>query len=333
MESGLLRRPDEPKIFINNRILARTNGKPISTYDVMKKMDLTFYRHYPEYTSSNEARFQFYQMSWKHVLSEMIDKELILADAKESKIAVTSGDVRQEIESSFGPNVIANLDKAGLSFDEAFKMMHDDLLIRRLMSGRAHAKAVRQVTPNKVRAAYEQFIQDPENARLTQWTYRIITVKEKTLPKSEETARTIYSMLLEGTPPQKLVDKLKERKVIGRKGKVTVSNLIRNNEKEVSEDYRNILVNLEKGMFSQPFAHKSRSTNATVYRILSLEEKIPGSMPTYQEMEVGLKDKLLDDAIDKETDAYLLKLRDHYHVRDSDLDASIPSDYQPFRLN
>src|SRR5580658_6057552 len=67
---------EEPKIFVNNRILAKLNGKPISTYDLMKKMDLTFYREYPQYTSSTDARFQFYQMSWRYVLEEMIDKAL-----------------------------------------------------------------------------------------------------------------------------------------------------------------------------------------------------------------------------------------------------------------
>jgi hypothetical protein len=75
-----------PKIVINNRILGRVNGKPISTYDLMKKMDVSFFRQYPEYASSIEARFQYYEMVWKSALAEMIDKQLILADAQESKI-------------------------------------------------------------------------------------------------------------------------------------------------------------------------------------------------------------------------------------------------------
>ena len=72
-------------------------------------------------------------MSWKSALEEIIDKELILADAQESKIEVSSGDVRQEMERSFGPNIIANLDKAGISFEEASKIMQEEIIIRRMI--------------------------------------------------------------------------------------------------------------------------------------------------------------------------------------------------------
>jgi protein-tyrosine-phosphatase len=326
------RRQEEPKIFINNRILASINGKPISTYDLMKKMDLAFFRQYPEYASSNQARYQFYEYNWKPALSDMIDKQLILADAQESKIEVTSGDVRQEIESSFGPNTIANLDKAGISFEEASKIMQEEIIIRRLLAGRVHAKAMRQVTPSKVRLAYEEFIQDPNNARLTQWSYRMITIKDRTLQKTEALAKTTYQTLMEGVSLEQLAAQLKERKALGRKGKVTVSNIIKHNDKEISKDYREIMMGLEKGMYSQPFAHKSRSNNTTVYRILVVDEKIPGGIPSYKEMEANLKEKLLDQEINIETDNYLLKLRQHYHIRESDLENYLPANYQPFMI-
>lgn len=329
-ESLLMKKKEDPKILINNRILANVNGKPVSTYDLMKKMDLAFFRQYPEYASSVEARYQFYQFSWKPALSDIIDKELILADAKESKIEVSTGDVRQEIELSFGPNTIANLDKAGFSFEEAFKIMQEEILIRRLVAGRVHAKSMRQVTPNRVRQAYEEFIRDPANARLTQWSYRIITIKERNLQKTEETAKIVYQMLMDGVSLDELPLKLKERKVVGRKGKVTISNVIKQNDKEISDEYRDYITALDIGMYSQPFSHKSRATNSTVYRILIIEEKIPGGVPPYKEMEAKIKDKLLDDEIDKETDSYLLRLRQHYHIRQNDLDAYLPSNYQPF---
>ena len=326
------KRPEEQKILINNRILARVNGKPISTYDVMKKMDLSFFRQYPQYVSSNEARLQYYQASWKFALSDIIDKELILTDAQDSKIEVTGGDLRQEIEVAFGPNIIDNLDKAGFSYEEASKIMHDEILIRRLIAGRVHSKAIREVTPNKIRQAYDQYIQNPENARLTQWTYRTITIKERNLQKSEETAKAAYQLLNEGVSPDQLSTVLKERNILGKQGKVTVSNVIKQNEKELSNEYRNALITLDKGMFSQPFSQKSRSTNATVCRILAVDEKIPGGVPLYNEMEPILKEKLMDEEVDKQTDQYLLKLRQHYHIRQSDLDNYLPANFEPFIL-
>lgn len=323
---------EEPKIFVNNRILTKINGKPISTFDLMRKMDLAFYRQYPEYTSSNVARSQYYEMSWKHVLEDMIDKELILADAQESKIEVSSGDVRQEMESSFGPNMIANLDKAGMSFDEASKMMREEIIIRRMVAGRVHAAAVRQVTPIKVRQAYQEFIQNPENARLTQWSYRIVTIKDRNLQKTEETAKAAYKLLLEGIPLDDLNSTLKERKLLGRKGKVTISAIIKNNDKEISKDYQDILTSLDAGMYSQPFTQKSRSNQAVVYRILFIQEKIPGGITSFKEMEEKLKNELLNQAIDQETTIYLQKLRLHYHIKQNDLEANLPADYKPFVL-
>lgn len=322
----------EPKVFVNNRVLAKVNGKAITTYDLMKKMDLTFYRQYPQYANSVVARSQYYDMSWKYVLEELIDKELILADAQESKVEVTAGDVRQEMESTFGPNTIANLDKVGLTFDEAAKIVEEEMIMKRMVSGRVHAKALRQVTPIKVRQAYEIYIQDPANARLAQWVYRVVTIKDRTLQKSEETAQSAHQLLSAGVPLNQLVAKMKEQKLIGRRGKITVSNDVKNNEQELSKAYKEALDPLESGMFSQPFAHKSRADNGTVYRILYVQEKIPGSLPTYKEMEARLKNQLLEQVVDQETDSYLAKLREHYHIRQEDLNALLPADYRPFTL-
>ncbi len=322
----------EPKIFVNNRILARVNDKSISTFDLVKKMDLTFYRQYPQYAHSNDARYQYYEMSWRYVLEEMIDKELVLADAQESKIAVTSGDVRQEMEVALGPNIIENLDKAGLSFDEASKIMQEDLIMNRMLGGRVHAKALRSVTPSKVRQAYETFIADPANARLTQWQYIIITIKERTVERAENAAKAAYQLLMSGTTIDQLSDKLKEQKVLGRKGKVTASNVIKNNDQELSRAYKEALSSLDTGMYSQPFFHKSRESNAPLYRILFVQEKIPGGSPSFKELEGTLKEQLINQAVDQETDVYLQKLRQHYHIRQTDLDAFLPADYQPFIL-
>ena len=52
----------------------------------------------------------------------------------------------------------------------------------------------------KVRAAYEEFVQDPANARLTQWTYRIITVKEQTMRKNGRDGKVSLQNDLGGSP-------------------------------------------------------------------------------------------------------------------------------------
>lgn len=323
---------EEPKIFVNNRILAKINGKPITTFDVVKKMDLMFYKQYPEYVSSNEARFQFYSHGWKHILDDLISEELVLADAKESKIEASSGDVRQEMEQQFGPNIIDNLDKAGMTIDEAFKIVQAELIMQRTIGARVHTKALRVVTPIKIRAAYDDYIKDPKNRSLTKWTYLTVTVKDRDIKKTEALSKIVYQLIMDGVPLDKLEETLKARKLLGKNGKVTVSNEITQNEKELSEGYKEALTNLEAGMYSQPFAFKSRALKTTVYRILFVKEIVPGGFPTFKELEPKIKQSLLNDAADKETDLYLEKLRQHYHVRQADLKNMIPDDYQPFIL-
>lgn len=332
LDSFLDEKPKDAKILIQNRILAKINEKVISTYDVMKKMDLTFYRQFPQYVSSNEARYQFYQVNWEYILDELINKELVLADAKENKIEVSNGDVRQEMENLFGPNTIVNLDKAGLTFEEAWKIVQGDLIIKRMLGGRVHSKALRLLTPSKVRQAYEAYTQDPANTRHTNWHYQVITIRDRTPQKTETTAKLAYTLLLQGVPLNDLLEKLKENKAMGRKTRVTISEVIKNNEQEMSQTYKDALSSLDAGMYSQPISQKSRTDNAMVYRIFFVKEKIPGGLPSFAEVESKLKDRVLDEIIDNETDQYLVRLRQHFHIRTEDLKAMIPEDYQPFCL-
>ncbi len=58
-ESFLFGQGESAQIFVNNRILAVANGKPISVYDIMKKWMCFFYKQYPQYTSNQNARLQF----------------------------------------------------------------------------------------------------------------------------------------------------------------------------------------------------------------------------------------------------------------------------------
>ncbi|KAM9955010.1 hypothetical protein ACTFIW_000840 [Dictyostelium discoideum] len=60
-------------ITIDNQILATVRDHVITVLDLVKKMDMIFYRQYPEYRSSPEAGLQFYQTHWRAVLKEAID--------------------------------------------------------------------------------------------------------------------------------------------------------------------------------------------------------------------------------------------------------------------
>lgn len=332
IESSLLGGGKEPEISINNRILAKVNGKAISVMDIMKKMDMLFYRQFPQFTSSAVARYQFYLANWKAVLTELIDKELIMADAAESKLIVSAGDVRQEMETMFGPNIIENLDKVGLSFDEAYQMVLSEITLRRMMYFRVQSKAISQTTPQKILDYYNKIAKD--NIRDNEWIYRVITVRHKDSTKAAETANTVRSLLNEDKVAfEDIPSKLKELiPQSPRQPTVTVSEEFHTNEKELSESFKKNLETLHADSYSLPLPQKSRADNSTVVRIFYLKEMKPGGVIPFKELELKIKTILVEEAMEKESNAYLSKLRQHFDAQEAEIKELIDSDYQPFVL-
>lgn len=322
----------EMQITVNNRILAKVNGKAISVMDLMKKMDMLFYRQFPQYMSSVQARYQFYQANWKHVLEELIDKELILADAQEAKLPISAGDVRQEMEVLFGPNIIANLDKTGLTFEEASKMVLADLTIRRMIYFRVQSKAINSVTPQVIRNYYETYAK--ENIRDNEWVYNVISIRHRDAKQAEEVAKHSHHLLsVDKIPLSELSNRLAELWTSPRRAPVvTISEEFHNKDKELSSAFKAILATLPINSYSQPSSQKSRADNSTVYRIFYLKTMIPGGTVPFNELETKIKDTLIDQAIGKESDAYLTKLRQHYDVQETQLKEILASDVPPFIL-
>lgn len=332
-EVSLLGAGKEQQITVNNRVLAKANGKAISVIDLMKKMDMLFYRQFPQYTSSAAARHQFYLANWKYVLTELIDKELIVADAEESKLNVSAGDVRQEMETLFGPNIIDNLDKVGLSFDEAYQMILADITIRRMMYFRVQSKALAYATPKKIREYYDQIAKN--TIRDNEWNYRVITVRHKDSAKAAEMANTVLGFLKEDKVAfADLPAKLKEMApASARQPTVTVSEEFRTNEKELSDAFKKTLLTLDPDSYSQPISQKSRSDNSTVVRIFYLKEMTPGGAIPFKELEAKIKETLIEENVEKESKAYLTRLRQHFDTQEeSQIKELTDSDYQPFIL-
>ncbi len=330
LDSNLLSQKAPEHIEVNNRILARVNGKGISVIDVMKKMDIIFYGQYPEYAEIAPARYQFYMMHWKDVEKQLIDKELILVDVEESKLPVSNGDVRQEMETMFGPNMIDNLEKAGLSFDEAFKIVKGDIAIRRMMMAKVQGKAIRTVTPQAIHEAYEEYAKN--NPRSHQWIYNVISIRDPDDKEGELSAKAVYKILADQKIPLKdFFEKFKETGV-GKNSAINISDEFHHNDLEVSEAYKEVLFKLEPETFSQPVAQQSRRDRSKVWRIFYLKQVIPGGMVPFDEVEDQIKDNLIDIAVDKETDLYFIKLRKQFSVEEMEPATEGPEAFQPFML-
>lgn len=332
-ETLLLGKENPRKIAVDHKILAKVNGKIISTVDVMKKMDMLFYRQFPQYTNSVEARYQFYLANWKHVLDEFVNKELILADAAESKIEISNGDVRQEMEMYFGPDIITNLDKVGLSYEEANKMVLDEIIIRRMLMYRVNSKAIRLVTPALVKKTYEAFAQDEKNIQKPRWDYQVISIRGPDEQVNLSVANEAFQLLSNKQATfSDVSEKLIQSGILKEPIKLSVSETFQHHETDMSEAYRIAVQGLNPEDISNPIPQKSRTDKSTVYRIFYLAKKEEGGIPPFKDVAPKIKEKLIADAADAETVDYIKRLHKHYHVEESDLSALVPADYQPFSL-
>lgn len=330
-DSFLFGHEDNVHIIVNNRVLAKVNGKAISVIDVMKKMDVLFFRQFPQYTSSVPARFQYYQANWKNVIRDIIDKELILADATENTLPVTNGDIRQEMENLFGPNIIDNLDKIGMTHDEAWNIVKSDIMLRRMAYFKVHMKSMREVTPQAIRAEYTEFAKN--NIVPESYVYQVITVRDANAEKGKEIADKIkYELENKKIELSEFADKLKTNSPYGADTTVSLSEEFKHSTKEMSDAFKEVVLTLEAGKLSDTIAQKSRANNSTVYRIFNLIEKNLGGTVAFHEVENKIKEKLQNIAAEKEMTTYLKKLHQYFDVQESYLTEFKDDNYQPFTM-
>lgn len=314
---------DNGKIAVQNSILAKVNGTTISMMDVKKKMDLLFHRSYPHLSHSSQARYQFYETSWRHVLMEMIDHQLILADAVEKEVKLTDGEIREEMENRFGPNIMLTLDKIGLTYEETWKMIKEELLVQRMSWWFIHSKAMAMVTPQDIRQAYRLYLK--ENPPYSEWKYRVIVIRGE---NPEQAAERAIALLRErNTSPESLSDALTSIDPTSQ-----VSNEFIAKDIELSDAHRSVLAQLLPTQYSDPVIQISRSDNKKVARIFYLSENIEHPAPSFEHLSQNLRNQLVQEKAGRESIAYLQKLRNHYGFDSSHLKETVPDDLHPFSL-
>lgn len=317
----------KPNIRINNRVLAMVNQRPITVLDLVKEMDLVFYKQYPQYASVPELRYQFYMISWKAVLEELIDKELIMADAEEVKMEVPGAELRQEVEKTFGPNVMMSLDEAGLTLEEAMEMVRKDMVLQRMLYVRVQSKAVRDVTPHEIRQAYDRFCHDynPSN----EWHFHVVTLRD---PDKKKLDRIVSKLdtTLQNRPID--VDNVKsEVKKFSESGvftSVKVSDEIEQDEDDLSPRYLDILKNMTPGTYSSPQLQTKADTPS--YKIFFLKDVVYDEVPPFAVVSGKLKGELLSEISTRESIEYKKRLRKQFPV--SQMDELIAGDFTPFSI-
>jgi hypothetical protein len=319
----------EPKVSVQNQILTKVNGNTISVIDVMKKMDLLLHQNYPQFADSPQSRFQFYASSWRSIFNEMVDTQLILADAADKEIKLTDGEIREEMEERFGPNILFTLDKIGLTYDDAWKMVKNEMIVRRMTWFFVHSKAVQSVSPESIRKAYKTYLE--EHPPYQQWNYRVIALRAE--ENACALASEVHRLLLEKTQsPETAAPFLEEWQRQHPGCSVSVSNEYSVKDSELSASHYEALSALAPGSYSPPITAASRREAKPVYRIFYLASAADHPAPAFEDLSLELKNTLIQQSIAKESESYLHKLRNHYGYDPARLKESVPDTLQPFHL-
>lgn len=316
-------------IVIQNRVLAKVNSNTLSIMDIAKKMDMVFVREFPLYADSVEARMQFYNTNWKAFLYDMLDEQLILASAKELKVAVTDGEVRQEIEETLGPNVIARIDQMNLSYEDVFKMVQNELIVRRMIFAMVHAKAVSQVSPQKIKEAYEKYCQ--EHPAEESWNYQVITIRSDKRLAAIAASQLILKALEQNAQasPQENLDRVSH---FLSDVQASCSEEFHRTAKTLSSVHQTALQGLKKGEHSEAIEAKAQRSNECLYRIFILNDYSPAGSVSFSSLEEKLQSELINQTTMVLSDEWRQKLRARYGFDRDYLAALVPEGYQPFSL-
>ncbi len=317
----------EGRLAMQNRILTRVNENTITVLDVMQKMALFLQKNYPEQSTSPLARSQFYISSWREFLHQMIDQELILADAKHMEVKISDKDVRESLLKRFGPNVMLTLDKIGVPFDKAKKLINDEMAIERMNWFRVHSKAYERISPKHIKLAYKEYVTN--NPPTKELEYQVLSIRSSNSTDAKALTDRAYALLKDKTADfSTLLEHLPDSDEIS----ISISTPYQTKESELSKAHSKALSTLQTEEFSTPTSQVSRFDNNEVFRIFFLKSQTETTPRTFEEMEKELKEELFGSAISTLTDEYVAKLRQQYGYELKYLKETIPEDFQPFSM-
>lgn len=309
------------QIIIHNRILAKFNNKTFSVLDVVKKMDAIFNIHYPNLANSKLARYQFYNAQWKGTLQKLLDQELILLDAERIGVKVTDAEIREELLAKYGPNVMTSLDQLKLSYEEARKMLLEDLIAEKILYFKVYSEALR-VRPHDIKEKYTAYCQ--EKSASQKWRYQVLTIGSQDESISQALAKVAFDLLKE---QKSLQDVSKDLQSKNSYITVSITPEIERDNLSISQAHKQVIETLNPGEFSTPASQTNRD-KSVVQRIFYLKEKNVINPPDFPTEAEKIKDRLVQEAIAQDLPNYIEQLKKRYGLSEQDL--SIASDFKPF---
>lgn len=318
----------EGKLCVNNRILAKVNGKTISVLDLMKKMDVYLSQNQPTLLDSAEGRYHFYSSNWRALLEQMIDHELILADSAEKDFKTSDSEIREQMMERFGPNIMSNLDKLGMTYAEAREMVTSDIIVQKMTWYRVNNKAIQRVNPQDVKLAYRDYCE--QNPPVEDWKYQVLSLRAETSELGEAISQKAYSLLKDqGIGLSSIAEMLvAEHPNVS----ITLSQDLNVDSKGISASHKEVLANLSPLSYSAPVSQVSRVDGGTVFRIFFLKDyKYTPTLP-FEQVSERIQDQLIQYSVSQETGSYINRIRNHFGFDAEQTEQMIPRDFEPFTL-
>ncbi len=320
----------DPQIVVQNRIVAKVDDKAFSVLDVMKQMDMFISRNYPQMLDQPQERYSFYMTNWRYFLSQMVDSVLIVADSADKEMKLQESDIRSMIQERFGPHVLVNLEKIGLSLDEAREMIRNELIVQQMTWYRVNGHALQSVNPQDVKNAYLAYCK--ENPAIKEWKYQVLSLRANNPSIGLHLAEKATQLLETARTGLVAVAETLKHETKDHIATVSLSQEFESNETTISEAHKEVLLTLKEGEYSGPIPQKSRD-QSIVYRIFHLKEENEKKPATFREMCAKLEDELIEKAIQKQSLNYIPKLRARNGITDKSLEEMIPKNFEPFSLS
>lgn len=323
------------QINYHNRPLIKVNGKTISLVDVIKKMDLQILKNSPHLIDDVNSKHQYYSANWRNTFNELVENELILIDSEPLKFAISEADIREELETTLGNNLISKLDQIGMTLIEAKKITENDLIIRQMLWFKAYSKAVQGVTPEMIKSTYTELVKRDSMKKKEQWCYQVLTVKCIDQEKGLKIAEDAYNLMNEKTSIIADIPSILKTSLSSQEQKnyeITLSKELTVDSSAVSKTHFDVLSNLQVNEISKPLYQKTRNNNESVHRIFILKDHTKESVQAFEVLATEIKDKLIQMAAEKEKKSYVDTLKQRFFVTDAEIQEVIPKEYEPFAL-
>jgi hypothetical protein len=321
----------QARLRVHNRVLTAVLGKPITVLDVQKHLETQFYAQFPQYRDRPEAKWEYFQMRWREALGELVNQELVLADAADRELEVPDGDIREEMIRRFGADLALATEQMNLTFDEVWEMVRLELRAQKMIGGMVMFPAFTEITPEQVKEAYDLAVR--ESAGKEECHYRIVTVRGGEPAAGAAVAQRVHALLSSSAEGAVEVVKVLDAPGTLPEGVTcTLSEEYRQPVKNLSASHREVLEKLQVGNFSQPIAQRSRVDQQTVHRIFVLTGRDSKAPPAFEAAAQGIQESLTHQRAGTLHERYMTQLRQKYGVTAETLAANTPSDFQPFEV-